>query len=93
LEDEITVDHIEISEDFRTIMRELRQVRDILPEVFRSNPDLSQRNSELFRIKDDSFIAVSTEELVIVLEPTERLTKLVTAARAWKAKSDVVQPI
>ena len=87
------MDRIQISDAFREGLNSLREVRHALPEVCESNPDLPQRNSELFRIKDDSFMAVRTGDLVITLEPTERLMELVAAARARKGELAIDQEI
>jgi len=80
------MDHIKINDDFRKGLQSLRDVADALPEMLKRFPELPQRNSELFRVKDDSFLAVTTGDLVITLEPTERLMEVIAAARAWKAE-------
>jgi hypothetical protein len=83
------MDHIEISDEFRSELRALRDVADALPEACKSLPQLSQSNADLFRVKDDSVLAVGTGGLVITLEPTERLRELVTAVRTWKRENGV----
>jgi hypothetical protein len=87
------MDHIEINEDFREALRQLREVRDAIPEVCDSDPSLPQRNSDLFRVKGDSFRAVATGDLVITLEPTEGLMDLIAAIRAWKAERRIGKEI
>lgn len=83
------MDHIKINDDFRKGLQSLRDVADALPEMLKRFPELPQRSSELFRVKDDSFLAVATGDLVITLEPTERLTEVITAARAWKVERGI----
>lgn len=78
------MNHIEVSDSFRILLADLENVSDALPELCEGCPEMPKSISELFRIKDDGFLAVMTGDLVITLEPTERLSELVTAARAWK---------
>ena len=78
------MNHIEVTDDFRKGLGYLENVADALPELCKRFPELPQNVSDLFRIKNDSFLAVRTNDLVITLEPTERLTELVSAARTWK---------
>jgi hypothetical protein len=60
-----------------------------VPEVCKRFPELPQSTSELFRIKTDSFLAIATGDLVITIEPTERLMELVTALRTRKDKGNI----
>jgi hypothetical protein len=83
------MNHITISDEFRVGIQSLAEVSERLPEVCERFPELPQRNSDLFRVKDDSFLAIRTGDLVVTLEPTERLSELVTAARAWKNEGNL----
>jgi hypothetical protein len=87
------MNHIAVNDAFRNGLTQLEGVADALPEVCKRFPELPQTVSELFRIKDDSFLAVRTNDLVITLEPTERLLELVSAARTWKGIRDVEEEL
>jgi hypothetical protein len=78
------MNHIAVNDAFRAGLASLEDIADALPEICKRCPDLPQSVSELFRIKNDSFLAIGTGDLVITLEPTERLIELVAAARTWK---------
>ncbi|MBZ5580170.1 MAG: hypothetical protein LAP40_26725 [Acidobacteriia bacterium] len=85
------MDHIEISEGYREGLRCLRFIRDAGPETREYFSQFLNSNTELFRIKDDNVFAVGTGDMVITLEPSERLRELMAAVRAWKAERDLVQ--
>jgi hypothetical protein len=76
------MDHIELSEDFREALRELRNIANALPEHSSGFPQLAQSAADLFRVKNDGIFAIGTNNLVITLEPTERLREYLSAMRA-----------
>jgi hypothetical protein len=85
------MDHIEISKEFRIGISALRDVANALPKACKCLPELPHKNSDLFRIKDDSILAIGTNDLVITLEPTERLRELVAAVRARERKNSIAE--
>jgi hypothetical protein len=87
------MNHIAVNDAFRNGLTQLEGVADALPEVCKRFPELPQSVSELFRVKDDGFFAVRTSDLVITLEPTERLLELVSAARTWKGIRSIGQEV
>jgi hypothetical protein len=82
------VDHIEIDDEYREGLRCLCQIRDAGPEVRERFGQFLESCAELFRVKDDLVFAVGTEDLVVTLEPTERLRELMATVRAWKGERD-----
>jgi hypothetical protein len=87
------MNHITITDEFRAGLQSLYDVSKALPEVCERFPELPQCSSDLFCVKNDSFLAIRTGDLVITLEPTERLAELIAAARAWKSKGDIVEKV
>lgn len=82
------MDHIEISDEYREGLRCLRQIRDAGPEAHERFRHFLESTAELFRVKDDGVFALGTDDLIVVLEPTERLRELISATRTWKAERD-----
>jgi hypothetical protein len=80
------IDHVEIAPGVTDGIRALRVVFNTPPEALHSFPALKQSCSEWFRVKADDISAIGTSDLIITLEPTERLVELVTAVRTREAK-------
>lgn len=85
------MDHIELSDDFRKTVRELRAVARSNPKLLRSLPQLCQSAADCFRIKNDSLFAVGTDDLVITLEPSERLVEFLSTARTRNGRIEKVE--
>jgi hypothetical protein len=79
------MDHIAVTPEFREVLRALRSVAGASPEIGGSFPELGQSASDCFRVKDDCLVATGTGDLVITLEPTERMLEFVAAKRAREA--------
>ena len=80
------MDHIEISNEYREGLRCLRLIRDAGPKARERFGEFLQSATELFCIKGDPVFAVGTDDMIVVLEPTERLRELMAATRAWEAE-------
>ena len=78
------LDHIEITDAYRDGLRCLRLIRNAGPEGLERFGEFLKSNSELIRIKDDPVLAAGTNDMVVALEPTERLRELMAATRAWE---------
>ena len=85
------MDHIEISEEYREGLRCLRQIRNAGPEARKRFSHFLQSTAELYRVKHDSVFALGTDDLIVVLEPTERLHELISATRAWETERNAKQ--
>jgi hypothetical protein len=83
------MDRIEITEDARTGVQYLHNIRRAHPESDQALPNGIHCVSELFRVKDNSLFAGGADDLVITLEPTERLLELVATTRAGESKGNV----
>jgi hypothetical protein len=75
------------SEDLLRAYRWLHVVRDASPEEVSTFPEIPQSVADVVRVKQDRLFASGTGDIIITLEPTERLTELVAALRAREFES------
>ncbi len=66
--------------DLARSLRRLVDMRDAAPQGVDGISEFPQSIAEFIRIKDDPLFAVGTNDVVVTLEPTERLLELVNAA-------------
>jgi len=80
------VDRIEITRELNDGLKALSLIRNGPPDEIERFLDKNQRTSDLFRVKEDILFATGTDNLTILIEPTERLLELVSALRTHKRK-------
>jgi hypothetical protein len=83
------MDRIAPTRELTHWLKLLRDVMDARPESISGLPHLQQGASDLFRVKSDPLFAVGTNDVIITLEPTERLIELVSALRAREGEFQV----
>lgn len=83
------MDRIEITEEVRAAVEYLRDVAHAVPEFKSGLPQFPKSLADCFRIKDDPLFALGTSDLIITLEPTERLMELIAAKRTGEVVGKV----
>jgi hypothetical protein len=74
------------------LVRQLVVIRNTHPESMDGGPEFPQGVTEFIRVKNDPLFAVGTDDVIVTLEPTERLVELVNAA-AGEGKLQTVNPV
>jgi hypothetical protein len=81
------MDRIEVSAEAKEAIHLLREVSGTLPQFRDCFPELPQSAADCFRVKDDHVLTAGTNELVITLEPTQRMLEFVAAVWARELAS------
>ena len=75
------------------LVRQLVVIRNTHPEKVNSGSEFPQSITEFIRIKNDPLFAVGTDDMIVTLEPTERLVELAERSGRGRRKLQTVNPV
>lgn len=77
------------TDDLLKAYKYLHILRDASPEQVGTLPEIPQSIADVVRVKPGCLFARGTGDIIIALEPTERLTELVAALKAWERNNQI----